>query len=206
MNYFSYLRESRLGSSPVPVSDAAEYEESKHRRVAKGSKGAGQFAEKPETAQKKDSADLLDKNEGETSAFSSTPFLDAHRKRAFADKIYATSDIHHTGIEDIDDKDSGTIILAGDFMDRAKEKYDYPGAAKWWEETFIPWCKEHNDQDIVIIGGNGDMWLYDNRDKIEWPPNVHYLDDSAAEVNGVKMYGTSWGPVNKGNGAWETPE
>lgn len=210
MNFFAYLHEHMSGIhggvdrdlKPLPVFDVADFKESEHRRVAKGSKGGGQFAEKPETKAKKDEADLLDKN----ATSSDTPFLASHRKRAFADKIYATSDIHHTGIEDIDDKESGTIILAGDFMDRAKEKYDYPGAEKWWKETFLPWCKEHKDQNIVIIGGNGDMWLYDNRNNIDWPSNVHYLDDSAANVNGMKIYGTSWSPSNKGNGAWEIPE
>ena len=210
MNFFAYLHEIRHGASVgarrdtslFPVLDGTDFKEEDHLRVAKGAKGAGQFAEKPETKAKKDAADLLDKN----ATTGDMPFLAAHRKRAFADKIYATSDIHHTGIEDIDDKESGTIVLAGDFMDRAKEKYDFPGAEKWWNETFLPWCEEHKDQQIVVIGGNGDMWLYENKGKVKIPQNVHFLDDSAAEVNGMKIYGTSWSPSNKGNGAWEIPE
>lgn len=119
-----------------------------------------------------------------------------------ADLIYATSDIHHSGIEDITDKECGTIVLAGDFMEKAKKKEDIKDAEKWWGDKFLPWCEDHKDQQIVIIGGNCDKWLYYNRDKLEWPQNVHYLDDTETEVNGMKVYGTSWCPHNM-NGAWE---
>jgi Icc-related predicted phosphoesterase len=119
-----------------------------------------------------------------------------------ADLIYATSDIHMSGIESITDKECGTIILAGDFMEKAKKKENIKDAEKWWEDKFLPWCEDHKDQNIVIIGGNCDKWLYYNRDKVEWPKNVHYLDDTETEVNGMKVYGTSWCPHNM-NGAWE---
>lgn len=119
-----------------------------------------------------------------------------------ADLIYATSDIHHSGLDDITDKESGTIVLAGDFMEKAKHKEDRQDAAQWWDEKFLPWCEDHKDQQIVIIGGNCDKWLYYNRNHLEWPKNVHYLDDSQTEVNGMKVYGTSWCPHNL-NGAWE---
>lgn len=122
-----------------------------------------------------------------------------------ADLIYATSDIHHSGIEDITDKECGTIVLAGDFMAKAKKQEDMKDAEKWWEEKFLPWCEDHKDQQIVIIGGNCDKWLYYNRDMLEWPENVHYLDDSETEVNGMKVYGTSWCPHNM-NGAWEVDD
>ena len=119
-----------------------------------------------------------------------------------ADLIYATSDIHMSGIEGITDKECGTIVLAGDFMEKAKKKENIKDAEKWWEEKFLPWCKEHKDQKIVIIGGNCDKWLYYNRDKVKWPENVNYLDDTETEVNGMRVYGTSWCPHNM-NGAWE---
>ena len=119
-----------------------------------------------------------------------------------ADLIYATSDIHMSGIESIKNKDCGTIVLAGDFMEKAKKKENIKDAEKWWDEKFIPWCEEHKDQNIVIIGGNCDKWLYYNRDKVEWPKNVHYLDDTETVVNGMRVYGTSWCPHNM-NGAWE---
>lgn len=122
-----------------------------------------------------------------------------------ADIIYATSDIHHSGIESIDDKECGTIVLAGDFMEKAKKQEDMPDAEKWWQERFLPWCEEHKDQNIIIIGGNCDKWLYFNRDKVEWPQNVHYLDDTETEINGMKVYGTSWCPHNM-NGAWEVDD
>lgn len=118
------------------------------------------------------------------------------------DLIYATSDIHMSGIEGITDKESGTIVLAGDFMEKAKKQENFGDAEKWWEDKFLPWCEEHKDQQIVIIGGNCDKWLYYNRDMLEWPSNVHYLDDTETEVNGMKVYGTSWCPHNM-NGAWE---
>lgn len=118
------------------------------------------------------------------------------------DLIYATSDVHMSGIEGITDKECGTIILAGDFMEKAKKKENIKDAEKWWEEKFLPWCEDHKGQQIVIIGGNCDKWLYYNRDKVKWPKNVHYLDDTETEVNGMRVYGTSWCPHNM-NGAWE---
>lgn len=121
------------------------------------------------------------------------------------DLIYATSDVHHSGIESITNKTSGTIVLAGDFMEKAKKQEHFPSAQKWWAKKFIPWCNEHKDQKIVIIGGNCDKWLYQNRDSIKWPSNVTYLDDSEAMVNGMRVYGTSWCPRNM-NGAWEVKD
>ena len=132
-------------------------------------------------------------------------FREKLKQKDSVDLIYATSDVHHSGIEGITDKESGTIVIAGDFMEKAKHHADFGSAEKWWEDKFLPWCKDHKGQQIVIIGGNCDKWLYENRDKVEWPKNVHYLDDSVAEVNGMKVYGTSWCPHNM-NGAWEVDD
>ena len=132
-------------------------------------------------------------------------FRERMEEKDSVDLIYATSDIHQSGLEDITDTDCGTIVLAGDFMEKAKHHADFKQAGKWWDEHFIPWCESHKDQQIVIIGGNCDKWLYENRDKVEWPKNVHYLDDSLSEVNGMKVYGTSWCPHNM-NGAWEVDD
>lgn len=197
MNYYAYLHAMRS----VQTEDGL-FRESDVRRVSKGSKGGGRFAEKPETKAKKDAADLLDK--GETGE-SHNSFMDTWHGKSKDDRIYAVSDIHSSGIEGITDKDCGTIVLAGDFMDKGKKKEDIKDAEKWWKENFLPWCEDHKDQQIVIIGGNCDKWLYYNRDKVEWPKNVHYLDDTAADVNGMKVYGTSWCPHNM-NGAWEVSE
>lgn len=132
-------------------------------------------------------------------------FRENLKKKDSVDLIYATSDVHHSGIEGITDKECGTIVLAGDFMEKAKHHADFKSAGKWWHDKFLPWCEDHKDQQIVIIGGNCDKWLYENRDKVEWPKNVHYLDDSLSEVNGMKVYGTSWCPHNM-NGAWEVDD
>lgn len=132
-------------------------------------------------------------------------FRERMKEKDSVDLIYATSDIHQSGLEDITDTDCGTIVLAGDFMEKAKHHSDFGKAERWWDEHFLPWCESHKNQQIVIIGGNCDKWLYENRDHIEWPENVHYLDDSLSEVNGMKVYGTSWCPHNM-NGAWEVDD
>lgn len=132
-------------------------------------------------------------------------FRDKLKMKDAVDLIYATSDIHQCGIEDITDTECGTIVVAGDFMEKAKRHSDFKNAEKWWDEHFLPWCESHKGQQIVIIGGNCDKWLYENRDKVEWPSNVHYLDDTASEVNGMKVYGTSWCPHNM-DGAWEVDD
>ena len=129
-------------------------------------------------------------------------FREKMAKLDSVDKLYAVSDIHMSGIDNVDDTSHGTIMIAGDFMEKAKHEADFKSAGEWFEKSFKPWCEKHKDQNIVLIGGNTDKWLYNNRDKIEWPKNVTYLDDSEAEVNGMKVYGTSWTPKNL-NGAWE---
>lgn len=140
--------------------------------------------------------------EGFDPEHSTCKFREKMAKLDSVDKLYAVSDIHMSGIDGVDDTAHGTIMIAGDFMEKAKHESDFKSAGEWFEKKFKPWCEKHKDQKIVLIGGNTDKWLYYNRDKIEWPKNVTYLDDSEAEVNGMKVYGTSWTPKNL-NGAWE---
>lgn len=57
-NYYSWLNARRYGAAAMDASP--DWDESKVKRTAKGGKGGGQFAKKPETLAKEDRRDILD--------------------------------------------------------------------------------------------------------------------------------------------------
>ena len=57
-NYYSWLQSRRYGAAAMDASP--DWDESKVKRTAKGGKGGGQFAKKPETLAKEDQRDILD--------------------------------------------------------------------------------------------------------------------------------------------------
>ncbi len=61
-NYYSWLNARRYGSAAMD--ESPDWDESKIRRTAKGGKGGGQFAKKPETLAKEDQRDILDPGGG----------------------------------------------------------------------------------------------------------------------------------------------
>ena len=78
------------------------------------------------------------------------------------------------------------------------------GWIKWINKKFREWTSSYPDIQFVVIPGNHDFYpiahiLY--RDVgIDWKyafsPNVHFLGDAAAEIGGVRFYGTPWVPIS----------
>lgn len=117
------------------------------------------------------------------------------------DKIFALSDVHEAKYDDIDPKAHGTVIIAGDFSNsgftsesrRISMEDAVENGRKWLDEEFFPMVRSRPNQQFLLIAGNHDHYLGDeSADDIEWPENVTYLKDSAAEINGMKVYGTPW--------------
>jgi len=70
---------------------------------------------------------------------------------------------------------------------------------QWFQGTFIPELHDIPAKNIVFIAGNHDYYLSEvfiskNEEIISnmLPSNVHYLRDSSAVIEGIKIYGTPW--------------
>lgn len=72
-NFYNWLHARRYGTAAMD--ESPDWDESKIRRTAKGGKGGGQFAKKPETLAKEDGRDVLNPSDGGGSrkAYSLTP-------------------------------------------------------------------------------------------------------------------------------------
>ena len=108
-------------------------------------------------------------------------------------RLFLTSDLHSTTLSDLDPKDADIVVVSGDFMGGGMHS-DEAGAA-FLIDRFFPWCRKYSDKDIVLTAGNHDKFLYrmwEDRAKIKWPDNVHYLIDQKKTIRGLKFYGTPW--------------
>lgn len=75
------------------------------------------------------------------------------------------------------------------------------------KHDFIPWLKKQPAKHVVLIAGNHD-WIFDimpNRVP-QWPLNVHYLQDSQIEIEGLRIYGTPQQPIFNDWAFNRTPE
>lgn len=107
--------------------------------------------------------------------------------------LLLTSDIHTSGIGDIDTAGASVIIIAGDIMGGGMDS-DTAGY-EYLEKEFFPWCGKNADKDIIITAGNHDKFLYrlyKREEKVAWPKNVRYLCDKMTTLRGMKIYGTPW--------------
>jgi len=64
---------------------------------------------------------------------------------------------------------------------------------------FIAWFCSHPHPHKIFIGGNHDFGLENKFLMVEQaladlPENVHYLEDSGVEINGIKFWGMPWTP------------
>lgn len=107
--------------------------------------------------------------------------------------LLVTSDIHTSGIGDIDTTGASVIVIAGDIMGGGMDS-DAAGY-EYLEKEFFPWCAANADKDIIITAGNHDKFLYrlyKREEKVDWPKNVRYLCDRMTTLRGMKIYGTPW--------------
>lgn len=114
-------------------------------------------------------------------------------------KIAAISDMH--GILDFNIEKSDILFICGDIMPLNIQSYSKE-SKKWFTYTFIPWCKSLPVNDIYLIGGNHDFWIYRHPDEVkklcrDYMPTLHYLLDEEAIYsddcgNIFKIYGSPW--------------
>lgn len=112
-------------------------------------------------------------------------------------RLAAISDLH--GNLDFDIKESDILCICGDIVplevQSAKKE-----SKKWLKEKFIPWCNKQKVEEIYLIGGNHDFFLFNYSTRIKElfkGTNIHYLEDSQivyTDDNGVDylIYGSPW--------------
>ena len=119
-------------------------------------------------------------------------------------KLFATSDLHGH-LEGLDPSGCGIVFIAGDFSPLAG--FDFASLKKqqrWIKDRFFPWCAGYPETTFCVIAGNHDLTLEHPEEwPVSWPGNVLYLQDSGAEVKGLKIYGTPWVPYIQGRWAFE---
>lgn len=120
-------------------------------------------------------------------------------------KITALSDMH--GFLPPIPMDTDLLIVAGDsspyYMTHAADKQ-----MRWWDIALGPWLAAQPAAHKIIIGGNHDFCpmpqFYEKEVRQwarKWTSNgygkIHYLQDEAATVMGIKVYGYPWVPKLK---------
>ena len=126
-------------------------------------------------------------------------------------RIMATSDLHGN-LEGIDPRGADVVVLAGDIAPlKGRGVWHINEQKKWINKKFREWTSSYPNTRFVIIPGNHDFYpiahlLFKGRDidwKFEFSPNVHFLGDEGAEIDGVKFYGTPWVPIISYSWAFE---
>ena len=112
-------------------------------------------------------------------------------------KIAAISDLHGNIDFNIDKSDilciCGDIIPLNIQINSKKSKH-------WFEDKFIPWCNKQDVEEVYIIGGNHDFFIFNHSKELVELLNgtkIHYLQDSQktyTDENGKDyiIYGTPW--------------
>ena len=123
----------------------------------------------------------------------------------------ATSDLHGN-LEGLDPSGADVVVLAGDIAPlKGRGVWHINEQKKWINKKFREWTSSYPDIRFVVIPGNHDFYpiahiLFKGRD-INWEfgfsPNVHFLGDEGAEIDGLKFYGTPWVPIISYSWAFE---
>ena len=126
-------------------------------------------------------------------------------------RIMATSDLHGN-LDGLDPTGADVVVLAGDVAPlRGRGPWHINDQKKWINKRFREWTASYPDVQFVVIPGNHDFYpiahiLFKGHD-IDWTfgfsPNVHFLGDCAAEINGIRFYGTPWVPIISYSWAFE---
>ena len=126
-------------------------------------------------------------------------------------RIMAISDLHGN-LEGLDPSGADVVVLAGDIAPlKGRGVWHINEQKKWINKKFREWTSSYPDTRFVVIPGNHDFYpiahiLFKGRD-INWEfgfsPNVHFLGDEGAEIDGLKFYGTPWVPIISYSWAFE---
>lgn len=127
-------------------------------------------------------------------------------------KVVSTSDIH--GELNFKIPGGDILTISGDICP-VNGSHSPTSQMHWLNNHFLPWTKNLIDtgvvKHVVFIAGNHDFVFKkasistEGDYKLVLPANVHYLQDSMVEVEGLKIYGTPWTPTF-GNWAWMNSE
>ena len=126
-------------------------------------------------------------------------------------RIMATSDLHGN-LEGLDPKGADVVVLAGDIAPlRGRGPWHINDQKKWINKKFKEWTASYPDIQFIVIPGNHDFYpiahILFKEQRIDWKygfsPNVHFLGDAGAEIDGVKFYGTPWVPIISYSWAFE---
>lgn len=123
-------------------------------------------------------------------------------------KIYAISDMHGQ-LDGLDPVGADLVIVAGDFaIMKGWGVWHMNDQVKWINRKFAAWCAKYPETDFCVIPGNHDLFAQHPEvpTKPEFPPNVHYICNSVAEVRGLRIAGCSWIPRISGRWAFETAD
>lgn len=103
-------------------------------------------------------------------------------------RIVAISDTHGRH-EELDLPEGDLIIHAGDFSRRGVDADELGAFLRWFAALPHP----HK----VLVAGNHDLLVERDpaRARALLPPGVTYLQDGAAEVAGLRVWGAPWTPV-----------
>ena len=112
-------------------------------------------------------------------------------------KLCGISDMH--GKLDFNIEKSDILCIAGDILP-LNAQMSSKKSEKWIKNTFIPWCNTQNVEEIYLIGGNHDFYLYRHADKLKEmlkDTKIKYLCDEFAtytDENGKDyiIYGSPW--------------
>ena len=112
-------------------------------------------------------------------------------------RIAAISDMH--GILNFTIDKSDILVICGDIMPLKIQHYNKPSRT-WFNRTFIPWCNQQPVEEVFLIGGNHDGWLFRHPEQVKedvdgtkitylFDESTIYVDDSGIVYN---IYGTPW--------------
>lgn len=104
-------------------------------------------------------------------------------------KLALLSDLHGhlPAIEPCD-----LVVIAGDIVPAWAWQTNVARQLKWLEESFNPWVEALPAPRVVMTFGNHDWFGPTGLWKP--PTKVTLLLDQAAEIDGIRIYGTPWSP------------
>ena len=107
--------------------------------------------------------------------------------------IYAISDTH--GKLNFDIPECDLLLHAGDIAPW-RGGWTLSDQLDWFDTKFVEWAKSVSATHIVCIGGNHDFICEKGLIAVNenLPNNCHIIHDELIEIEGLKIYGTSWQP------------
>lgn len=124
-------------------------------------------------------------------------------------RIFAISDLHGNlcGLNRgnvLNPAGHDAVVIAGDIAPLSY-MFDLEEQYRWFETEFNAWVTQFPDIPFVMIPGNHDIRIRDDRSAIEkiLPKNCHILIDEEKTIAGIRFYGTPWVPVINHRWAYE---